>query len=146
MLAGEGGAAGDESSGWALEDDPAAVVAGAGAEVVVLDSLLTGRAQNLAHLKGVGTRFGEKLAAAGITDIAPADGAFYVYAHVPHLTTGLGLDSLQLTSRWLHELGVAATSGIDFDLARGHEYVRFSYAGSRADLIEACDLLAAWTP
>ncbi len=31
---------------------------------------------------------------AGITDIAPADGAFYVYAHVPHLTTGLGIDSL----------------------------------------------------
>ena len=86
------------------------------------------------------------LAAAGITDIAPADGAFYVYAHVPHLTTGLGLDSLQLTSRWLHELGVAATSGIDFDLARGHEYVRFSYAGDGADMVEACELLAGWTP
>ena len=34
------------------------------------------------------------LAAAGITDIAPADGAFYVYAHVPHLTTEIGIDSL----------------------------------------------------
>jgi aspartate/methionine/tyrosine aminotransferase len=86
------------------------------------------------------------LAAAGITDIAPADGAFYVYAHVPHLTTELGIDSLQLTARWLHELGVAATSGIDFDLARGHEYVRFSYAGAGADLAEACELLAGWTP
>ena len=86
------------------------------------------------------------LAAAGITDIAPADGAFYVYAHVPHLTTALGIDSLQLTSRWLHELGVAATSGIDFDLARGHEYVRFSYAGAGADLAEACELLSGWTP
>ncbi len=41
------------------------------------------------------------LAAAGITDIAPADGAFYVYAHVPHLTTALGIDSLELTRRWL---------------------------------------------
>jgi aspartate/methionine/tyrosine aminotransferase len=86
------------------------------------------------------------LAAAGVTDIAPADGAFYVYAHVPHLTTALGIDSLQLTARWLHELGVAATSGIDFDLARGHEYVRFSYAGAGADLAEACELLAGWTP
>ena len=86
------------------------------------------------------------LAAAGITDIAPADGAFYVYAHVPHLTTALGIDSLQLTSRWLHELGVAATSGIDFDLARGHEYVRFSYAGAGAELAEACELLSGWTP
>ena len=86
------------------------------------------------------------LAAAGITEIAPADGAFYVYAHVPHLTTAIGLDSLQLTRRWLHELGVAATSGVDFDLGRGHEYVRFSYAGDAADLAEACDLLAGWTP
>jgi aspartate/methionine/tyrosine aminotransferase len=86
------------------------------------------------------------LAAAGITDIAPADGAFYVYAHVAHLTTALGIDSLQLTKRWLHEIGVAATSGIDFDLARGHEYVRFSSAGSAADIAEACELLARWTP
>jgi aspartate/methionine/tyrosine aminotransferase len=86
------------------------------------------------------------LAAAGITEIAPADGAFYVYAHVPHLTTGLGIDSLALTARWLHELGVAATSGVDFDLARGHEYVRFSYAGATSDMAEACDLIAGWTP
>ena len=33
MFTGEGGAGGDEVSGRALEDDPAAVVAGAGAEV-----------------------------------------------------------------------------------------------------------------
>jgi hypothetical protein len=33
VLAGEGGAGGDEVGGCALEDDPAAVVAGAGAEV-----------------------------------------------------------------------------------------------------------------
>jgi len=86
------------------------------------------------------------LAAAGITDIAPADGAFYVYAHVPQFTTAVGVDSLSLTKRWLHELGVAATSGIDFDLARGHEYVRFSYAGTGADLAAACELLSGWTP
>jgi len=33
VLAREGGAVGDEAGGSALEDDPAAVVAGAGAEV-----------------------------------------------------------------------------------------------------------------
>src|SRR3954451_16706392 len=33
MLSGEGGSGGDEIGGCALEDDPAAVVAGAGAEV-----------------------------------------------------------------------------------------------------------------
>jgi aspartate/methionine/tyrosine aminotransferase len=86
------------------------------------------------------------LAAAGIVDIAPADGAFYVYAHVPQLTTELGIDSLELTRRWLHEAGVAATPGVDFDLARGHEYVRFSCAGTGDDMAEACGLLAEWTP
>jgi aspartate/methionine/tyrosine aminotransferase len=86
------------------------------------------------------------LAAAGVDSVAPADGAFYVYAHVPHLTTALGIDSLALTRRWLHEIGVAATSGIDFDLARGHEYVRFSYAGTTGDMAEACRLLAQWAP
>jgi aspartate/methionine/tyrosine aminotransferase len=86
------------------------------------------------------------LATAGIDHLAPADGAFYVYAHVPELTTGLGIDSLALCRRWLAETGVCATPGIDFDLARGHEYVRFSYAGAAADLVEACRRLAAWTP
>ena len=86
------------------------------------------------------------LAAAGIVDIAPADGAFYVYAHVPHLTTGLGIDSLTLCRRWMNEIGVAATSGIDFDLARGHEYVRFSYAGHLDHIEQACELIGGWRP
>jgi aspartate/methionine/tyrosine aminotransferase len=87
----------------------------------------------------------EGLAAAGITEIAPADGGFYVYAHVPHLTSERGIDSSELTRRWLHDLGVAATSGIDFDLAKGHEYVRFSYAGGTSEVAEACELLARWS-
>ena len=84
------------------------------------------------------------LASAGITDIAPADGAFYVYAHVPQYTTAVHLTSMQLCERWLDELGVACTPGIDFDLARGHEYVRFSYAGTGDDLAAACELIAGW--
>lgn len=102
--------------------------------------------QHVARYRENRTIVVDGLAAAGITDIAPADGAFYVYAHVPHLTTAVGLDSLQLTTRWLHEIGVAATSGVDFDLACGHEYVRFSYAGTGTDMAEACELLAGWTP
>ncbi len=86
------------------------------------------------------------LAAAGIDRIAPADGAFYVYAHLPQFTTDLGIDSLMLCHRWLDEIGVCATPGIDFDLERGHEYVRFSYAGHGPDLVEACDLIAGWSP
>ena len=86
------------------------------------------------------------LAAAGITDIAPADGAFYVYAHVPQYTTDIGIDSLALCRRWLDELGVAATPGVDFDLQRGHEYVRFSCAGATDHMVEACARLARWIP
>jgi len=86
------------------------------------------------------------LAAAGIDDVAPADGAFYVYAHVPRFTRDLRIDSMQLCERWLDELGVAATPGVDFDLARGHEYVRFSYAGSADDIGAACERLAGWQP
>ncbi len=86
------------------------------------------------------------LAAAGITHIAPADGAFYVYAHLPQFTTDLGIDSLALCRRWLTDVGVCATPGIDFDLGRGHEYVRFSYAGKAERLAEACERLATWRP
>ena len=69
------------------------------------------------------------LASAGIDRIADADGAFYVYADVSHLTADIGIDSLTLCHRWLDEIGVASTPGIDFDLGRGDRFVRFSYAG-----------------
>lgn len=82
------------------------------------------------------------LAAAGLDHIAAADGAFYVYADVSHLTN----DSMDLCHRWLDQLGVASTPGLDFDLSRGHRFVRFSYAGERAHLEEACGLLAGWKP
>ena len=85
------------------------------------------------------------LAAAGITETAAADGAFYVYADVGHLTEQVG-GSLALTARWLDDLGIAATSGIDFDLGRGDRFVRFSYAGSTDDIAAACDLLGGWRP
>ena len=87
------------------------------------------------------------LAAAGFTHIAEADGAFYVYADLSHLTALASVgNSLALTHRWLDELGIACTSGIDFDLARGSDFVRFSYAGDAADIDEACDRLQRWTP
>lgn len=79
---------------------------------------------------------------ADITDFALADGAFYVYADVSHLTD----DSMDLCNRWLDELGVATTPGLDFDLSRGRRYVRFSYAGSLDHIERACELLANWKP
>ena len=34
---------------------------------------------------------------------------------------------------------MATTPGLDFDLARGEQFVRFSYAGPTDDIAAACD-------
>jgi aspartate/methionine/tyrosine aminotransferase len=81
----------------------------------------------------------EGLAAAGIDRVADADGAFYVYADVSHLTN----DSLALCVSWLDQCGVAATPGIDFDTARGNSFVRFSYAGEASEIEQACRLIGS---
>ena len=81
------------------------------------------------------------LPSAGIDRLAPADGAFYVYAAVDHLTD----DSQELCSRWLDEIGLAATPGVDFDPTDGHKYVRFSYSESRDDMVEAMRRLKGWS-
>jgi len=82
----------------------------------------------------------ERLPRAGFTRFASPDGAFYLYADVAHLTN----DSEEFCRRMLAEAGVAATPGTDFDPARGRAYVRFSFAGSEADMEEAARRLIAW--
>jgi aspartate/methionine/tyrosine aminotransferase len=89
----------------------------------------------------------DRLAEAGIDDVAEADGAFYVYADIGHLLDerlGAGADSMTLCRTWLSELGVACTPGVDFDLVRGGRFVRFSYAGRTDHVAEACELLSGW--
>jgi aspartate/methionine/tyrosine aminotransferase len=80
------------------------------------------------------------LPAAGLDRLAPADGAFYIYADVSRFTN----DSQEFCRRMLRETGVAATPGIDFDRARGHLFVRFSFAGETADMAEAARRLKGW--
>ncbi len=80
------------------------------------------------------------LDAAGLHEVAPADGAFYAYADVSHLCD----DSAELCRRWLDELSVAATPGVDFDPVRGHQSVRFCYAGDTDDVAEAMGRIASW--
>ncbi|MEO3434440.1 pyridoxal phosphate-dependent aminotransferase [Inquilinus sp. CAU 1745] len=82
----------------------------------------------------------DALPKAGLTRLAPADGAFYIYADVSHLTD----DSEAFCRRMLAETGVAATPGVDFDPARGHGTVRFSFAGATEDMGEAADRLRRW--
>jgi aspartate/methionine/tyrosine aminotransferase len=77
---------------------------------------------------------------AGFARVAPPDGAFYVYADVSDMTS----DSRDLCRRVLREAGVAVTPGLDFDPVRGHRTLRFSYAGSSADMIEGLRRLVAW--
>jgi aspartate/methionine/tyrosine aminotransferase len=81
-----------------------------------------------------------ELPKAGLSRFAPPDGAFYLYADVRHLTE----DSEALCRDMLHEAGVAATPGMDFDRGRGQGYVRFSYAGAPADMAEAAERIIAW--
>jgi aspartate/methionine/tyrosine aminotransferase len=44
----------------------------------------------------------------------------------------------------LAEAGVAATPGADFDRARGHGFLRFSFSGTEADMLEGMERIAAW--
>jgi aspartate/methionine/tyrosine aminotransferase len=76
----------------------------------------------------------------GLTTLAPADGAFYVYADVSHLTE----DSMDLTYRLLSDVGLAVAPGLDFDPVDGGRWIRLSFAGTRADVEEALRRLANW--
>jgi aspartate/methionine/tyrosine aminotransferase len=82
----------------------------------------------------------DELPKAGFRKMAPAEGAFYLYADVSDMTN----DSAELCRRMLAETGVATTPGIDFDPDRGHRYVRFSFAGSTEHMKEAAGRLIAW--
>ncbi len=80
------------------------------------------------------------LPAAGFDKIAPPDGAFYVYADVSDLTQ----DSRAFAAEILEKAGVAVTPGLDFDPVRGHQTLRFSYAGSTEDMTEGLARLKAF--
>lgn len=111
----------------------AAVAAFTPQSIAEAESLLDGYATNRSLLL-------DGLRAIGIDRLAPADGAFYVYADVSHLTT----DSLDLCSKLLDDTGVAIAPGVDFDTVRGGAFVRLSFAGPTADIEEALRRIGAW--
>ena len=82
----------------------------------------------------------EELPKAGFDSIAPADGAFYLYADVSHMTN----DSDAFCRAILAETGVAITPGIDFDPDRGNRFVRFSFAGTTETMAAAAKALQDW--
>ena len=82
----------------------------------------------------------ERLPQIGFDRVAPPEGAFYIYADVSELTR----NSLNFAAEILEKAGVAVTPGLDFDPLRGAQTLRFSYAGSTADIAEGLDRLAAF--
>ena len=82
----------------------------------------------------------DALPAMGLARVAPADGAFYAYVDVGHLTD----DALALSSEILDRAGVATAPGIDFDPGRGARWLRLSYAGAAGDVAEGVRRLAGF--
>ena len=80
------------------------------------------------------------LPALGLKEIAPPDGAFYIYADVGHLTN----DSLSFCQKLLRETGVATAPGIDFDPVDGHRHIRFSFAVSTDRVEDAIARMIPW--
>ena len=83
----------------------------------------------------------DRLPELGITTWAPADGAFYAYAEISHLTN----DSIAWCAQVLEATGVALTPGADFAPSRpgvaraldGATWFRLSFASSSTDVDEA---------
>ncbi|HJQ06003.1 MAG TPA: pyridoxal phosphate-dependent aminotransferase [Nocardioides sp.] len=96
---------------------------------------LDGHVQRYAHNRAL---LLDGLRSLGVTQLAPADGAFYVYADVGHLTD----DSMAFAHSLLARTGVAVATGIDFDTAVGDRFLRFSFAGSTEDVREGLARLA----
>jgi len=111
----------------------AAVAAFTPASVTEADALLHHYAANRQLLL-------DGMRSIGIVRLAPADGAFYAYADVSHLTT----DSLSFCSKLLNDTGVAIAPGIDFDTVRGGSFVRLSFAGPTGDIEEALRRIGSW--
>jgi aspartate/methionine/tyrosine aminotransferase len=82
----------------------------------------------------------EALPGLGITRLAPADGAFYIYADVSHLTG----DSLAWCRELLDATGVALNTGRDFDSIHGGNFIRISFAVSTPEILKALESLAGW--
>ena len=88
-----------------------------------------------------------ELPLAGFDKMAPADGAFYIFADVTKLTVNDSMTPTVPVARMLADepkVGVATTPGVDFDPDRGHAFIRFSFAGDYEGVAEAVSRIKAW--
>lgn len=98
-----------------------------------LDAVRDGYRRNRALLA-------RRLPEIGFAIASPMDGAFYAYADISRFSN----DSMAFARTMLEAVNVAATPGPDFDPVEGHRTMRFSYAGSYADMEEALDRIQDW--
>lgn len=98
---------------------------------------LAGHVRRYAHNRAL---LLDGLPALGLSQLAPADGAFYIYADVSAFTS----DSMAFCRRLLAERGIAIAPGVDFDPVDGHKHVRMSFAGATSDIEEALRRLPSW--
>lgn len=82
----------------------------------------------------------DALPALGLKEIAPPDGAFYIWANIAHLTD----DSLGFCEDLLRDTGVATAPGVDFDPVEGKRFIRFSFAVSTPEVEEALRRITPW--
>ena len=71
----------------------------------------------------------------GWDQAAPADGAFYVYAHIGQHLEQYD-DAADYCTALLEQAGVAVVPGSDFDPVNGHQWVRLSLAPGSAAVAE----------
>ncbi|RAK60418.1 aminotransferase [Phenylobacterium hankyongense] len=82
----------------------------------------------------------DALPALGLAEIAPPDGAFYIWANIAHLTD----DSLAFCKQLLRDTGVATAPGVDFDPVDGRHFFRMSFAVSTPQIQEAIARMTPW--
>jgi aspartate/methionine/tyrosine aminotransferase len=82
----------------------------------------------------------DALPSIGLSRLAPADGAFYIYADVSDYTD----DSLAWVRRVLLETGVALAPGLDFDTVTGNRFARLSFAGDTGEIEQAVEVLGRY--
>ncbi len=71
----------------------------------------------------------------GFSNIAPPDGAFYLYIDIGEFSS----DSYEFAKRMLDIGGVAITPGIDFDPINGKSKIRISYARSTPEILDGIE-------
>jgi aspartate/methionine/tyrosine aminotransferase len=79
----------------------------------------------------------DALPAIGLSRLAPANGAFYIYADVSDYTD----DSLSWVRTVLDQTGVALAPGLDFDVVHGAKFARVSFAGDTDEIEQAVTVL-----